>query len=51
MQIDWMTMPELSQSIPPAFTEFIGKQLIATIDEVARLESGPTAPKGQGEKK
>ncbi len=38
MQIDWMTMPELSQSIPPAFTEFIGKQLIATIDE--------TAPKG-----
>ena len=28
MGIDWMTREELSQAIPPAFTEFIGKQLI-----------------------
>ena len=28
MGIDWMIMKELVQSIPPAYTEFIGKQLI-----------------------
>lgn len=27
MGIDWMTLPELSESIPPAYTEFIGHQL------------------------
>lgn len=28
MGIDWMTRDELSQAIPPAYTKFIGKQLI-----------------------
>jgi DNA (cytosine-5)-methyltransferase 1 len=28
MGIDWMTQKELNQAIPPAYTEFIGKQLL-----------------------
>ncbi len=28
MGIDWMTKEELTQAIPPAYTEFIGKQLL-----------------------
>jgi DNA (cytosine-5)-methyltransferase 1 len=28
MGIDWMTRDELDQAIPPAYTEFIGDQLI-----------------------
>src|SRR5699024_5199944 len=31
--IDWMNKHELSQSIPPKFTEFIGRQLLAHISE------------------
>ena len=31
MGIDWMTGDELSQAIPPAYTEFIGRQLIQSI--------------------
>jgi DNA (cytosine-5)-methyltransferase 1 len=31
MQIDWMTKAELSEAIPPAYTEFIGKQLIERV--------------------
>ena len=29
MQIDWMPLAEISQAIPPAFTEHIGRQLLA----------------------
>lgn len=28
MQVDWMPLAELSQAIPPAYTEHIGKQLL-----------------------
>lgn len=28
MGIDWMSKPELNQAIPPAYTEYLGKQLL-----------------------
>lgn len=31
MGIDWMTLDEIKQAIPPAYTEFIGKQLLALL--------------------
>jgi DNA (cytosine-5)-methyltransferase 1 len=32
IDIDWMTLPELSQAVPPAYTEFIGKQLLSYLE-------------------
>lgn len=31
MGIDWMTQWELTQAIPPVYTEFIGRQLMALV--------------------
>ena len=42
MDIDWMTRYELSQAIPPAYTQFIGDHLIKYLDK-----HGVTAPKNQ----
>lgn len=35
MGIEWMVRGEMSQAVPPSFTEFIGKQMIASIMEIA----------------
>lgn len=32
MEIDWMTRQQLNQAIPPAYTEWIGRQLLAAIE-------------------
>ena len=32
MGIDWMKRDELTQAIPPAYTEHVGRQLIAVCD-------------------
>jgi DNA (cytosine-5)-methyltransferase 1 len=31
MGIDWMTRDELAQAIPPAYTEYIGRQLMQVL--------------------
>lgn len=35
MGIDWMTRHELTQAIPPAYTEHIGRQLLQTLETAA----------------
>lgn len=35
MGIDWMTRDELRESIPPAYTEFIGRHMLAQLEEKA----------------
>ena len=35
MGIDWMTRKELSQAIPPAYSEFLGRQVIAAMKRTA----------------
>jgi DNA (cytosine-5)-methyltransferase 1 len=36
MGIDWMTRDELAEAIPPAYTEWIGRQLVAHLDDPFR---------------
>lgn len=35
MGIDWMTWDELREAIPPAFTEYVGRQLLDQLQRVA----------------
>lgn len=35
MGIDWMTLEELTEAIPPAYTEWIGTQLFAALEAAA----------------
>jgi DNA (cytosine-5)-methyltransferase 1 len=35
MGIDWMGWSELTQAIPPAFTQFIGEQIMAELQAAA----------------
>jgi DNA (cytosine-5)-methyltransferase 1 len=35
MGIDWMNGHELNEAIPPAYTEFIGRQLIDQLEVAA----------------
>ena len=35
MGIDWMTRDELKEAIPPAYTEWIGRQLLAVLERAA----------------
>ncbi len=39
MGIDWMTKAELNESIPPAYTEYLGSQLLAYVELVANESS------------
>lgn len=41
MQIDWMTRDEIAQAIPPAYTEWIGKQLMTILKAADSLDSAP----------
>lgn len=47
MGISWMTRDELSQSIPPAFTEYVGKQLLAQVLDASRAAERSPASVGQ----
>jgi DNA (cytosine-5)-methyltransferase 1 len=39
MGIDWMTKNELNEAIPPAYTRFIGKQLLAYMVAMEQAKS------------
>lgn len=41
MGIDWMEWRELAESIPPAFTEYLGRQLLAAIEAAGLTTPDP----------
>lgn len=43
MGINWMTGSELSEAIPPAYTEWIGRALLASIEESRRTARKETS--------
>jgi DNA (cytosine-5)-methyltransferase 1 len=42
MGIDWMELRELSEAIPPAYTEFLGRQLLARVREESAMVGSST---------
>ena len=38
MGIDWMTLAELCQAIPPAYTEFLGRELMRVCEANNKAE-------------
>jgi DNA (cytosine-5)-methyltransferase 1 len=40
MGVDWMVMGEIQQAIPPAYTEWIGRQLMDHLNGIARMACG-----------
>lgn len=46
MGIDWMKRSELTQAIPPAYTEMLGAQLMAAVERI-RADQCPAGPDDQ----
>lgn len=41
MGIDWMTKAELKEAIPPAYTEYIGRELLKVLTAAPTIDSQP----------
>ena len=44
MGIEWMTLEELSEAIPPAYTELIGHQLLAHLHHGLHAQGDQSLP-------